>query len=82
MMSETKIEFENGNKDNVGIAIILAVSFFAVANGIWASKPESANQLTHTAVQKIDAIVVTASRMPDAVRGTIVLAASRTRHHN
>ena len=77
MKIETKNEFTSSNKDNVGIATILVVSLFAVANGVFISKSATANHATHAAVQKLDIIVVSASRVPDATLDAIVVTALR-----
>ena len=81
MKIKTKNEFTSNNKDNVGIATILAVSLFAIASGIFVSNPAVANHATHAAVRKMDAIVVTASRVPEATFDTIVVTASRNISH-
>ena len=72
-----KTAFNNSNKDNVGIATILAVSLFALASGLFVSNPAVANHAAPAVVQKMDTIVVTASRAPDATLETIVVTASR-----
>ena len=72
-----KTEFTISNKDNVGIATILAVSLFALASGLFVSNPAVANHAAPAVVQKMDTIVVTASRAPDATLETIVVTASR-----
>ena len=72
-----KTEFTSSNKDNVGIATILAVSLFALASGLFVSNPAVANHAAPAVVQKMDTIVVTASRAPDATLETIVVTASR-----
>ena len=72
-----KTEFtSNGNKDNVGIAIILAVSVFAVASGVFVSNPAVANHATLAAIQKMDIVVVTAARVPIVTLETLVVTAS------
>ena len=77
MKIETKNEFTSSNKDNIGIATILAVSLLAVASGVFASKPAVAYDATPTAIQKLDTIIVTAPRAPDTTLETIVVTASR-----
>ncbi len=72
-----KTAFNNSNKDNVGIATILAVSLFAIASGLFVSNPAVANHATPVVVQKMDTIVVTAPRAPDVTLETIVVTASR-----
>ena len=66
------------NKDNVAISAILAVSLFALAGGLFNSNTAVASQTV--AEQKFDTIVVTASRVPDAVLDVIVVTASRKKH--
>ena len=70
-----KTAFNSSNKDNIAISTILAVSLFALASGLFNSNTAVANQAV--AVQKLDTIVVTASRAPDAVLDTMVVTASR-----
>jgi len=65
------------NKDNIATATLVAVSLFALASGIFTSNPAVANLAADVAVQKLDTIVVTASRAPDARLDTIVVTASR-----
>ena len=72
-----KTEFTSSHKDNVGIATILAVSLFVITSGVFISKPAVANRAAPAVVQKMDTIVVTASRVPDAALETIVVTASR-----
>ena len=66
------------NKDNIAISTILAVSLFALASGLFNSNTAVASQAA--AVQKLDTIVVTATRTPDAVLDTMVVTASRKQH--
>ena len=66
------------NKDNVAISTILAVSLFALASGLFDSNAAVTSQVV--AVQKLDTIVVTASRAPDAVLDIMVVTASRKQH--
>jgi hypothetical protein len=68
----------SSNKDNVAISTILAVSLFALASGLFNSNVAVAKQTV--AVQKLDTIVVTASRSPDAVLDTMFVTASRMTH--
>ncbi len=68
----------SSNKDNIAISTILAVSLLALASGLFISDTAVANQAV--AVQKLDTIVVTASRAPDAVLDTMVVTASRKQH--
>ena len=73
-----KIWLTDANKDNIAISTILAVSLFALSSGLFSSNAAVAKQTV--AVQKLDTIVVTASRSPDAVLDTMVVTASRKAH--
>ena len=68
----------SSNKDNLAISTILAVSLVALASGLFNNNVAVASQAV--AVQKLDTIVVTASRAPDAVLDTMVVTASRKQH--
>ena len=70
-----KTAFTSNNKDNIAITTLLAVSLFALASGVFNSNQAVAKQVA--AVQKLDTIVVTASRSPDAVLDTMIVTASR-----
>ena len=70
-----KSAFNSSNKDNIAITTLLAVSLFALASGVFNNNQAVAKQAI--AVQKIDTIVVTASRTPDAILDTMVVTASR-----
>ena len=70
-----KTAFTNNNKDNIAITTLLAVSLFALASGVFNSNQAVDKQAA--AVHKLDGIVVTASRTPDAVLDTMVVTASR-----
>ena len=63
------------NKDDIAITTLLAVSVFALASGVFNSNQAVDKQAA--AAQKLDVIVVTASRTPDAVFDTMVVTASR-----
>lgn len=63
------------NKDDIAITTLLAVSLFALMSGAFSSSRAVAKQVV--GVQKLDTIVVTASRAPDAVLDTMVVTASR-----
>ena len=63
------------NKDNVAIATLIAAGLFALASGLFSSNAAVASQAV--AVQKLEPIVVTASRAPDVRLDTIVVTASR-----
>ena len=70
-----KTAFNNSNKDNIAISVLLVASLFALATGVVTSKPAGASQAV--AIQKVDTIIVTASRAPDATLDTMVVTASR-----
>ncbi len=70
-----KTAFTSNNKDNIAITTLLAVSLFALASGVFNSNQAVTKQAV--AVQKLDTIVVTASRTPDAVFDTMAVTASR-----
>ena len=72
-----KTEFTRSNKDNIATATLVAVTLFALASGLFNSSPAAANHETEVAVQKLDTIVVSASRGPDATLDTIYVTASR-----
>ena len=65
------------NKDNIATAALIAVSLFALASGLFNSRPAAANHEADVAIQKMDTIVVTTSRSPDVTFDTIVVTASR-----
>jgi ABC-type transport system involved in cytochrome bd biosynthesis fused ATPase/permease subunit len=70
-----KTAFNSSNKDNVAIATLIAAGFIVAASGLFSSNAAVASQAV--AVQRLDAIVVTASRAPDVRLDTIVVTASR-----
>lgn len=70
-----KTAFNNSNKDNIAISVLLVASLFALATGVVTSNPAVANQAV--AIQKVDTILVTASRAPDVTLDTMVVTASR-----
>jgi hypothetical protein len=70
-----KTAFISINKDNIAISTVLAVSLFALASGVFNNSQAVAKQAV--APQKLDTIVVTASRTPDAILDTMVVTASR-----
>ena len=70
-----KTAFNNSNKDNIAISVLLVASLFALATGVVTSNHAGASQAV--AIQKVDTIIVTASRAPDATLDTMVVTASR-----
>ena len=74
-----KTAFTNSNKDNVAITTLIAAGLFVLASGLFSSNAAVASQAV--AIQKLDTIVVTASRAPDVRLDTIVVTASRKIDH-
>lgn len=74
-----KTAFTNSNKDNVAITTLIAAGLFVLASGLFSSNAAVASQAV--AAQKLDTIVVTASRAPDVRLDTIVVTASRKIDH-
>ena len=72
-----KTEFTRNNKDNVATAALVAITLFTITIGLFNSNLAVANDEADVAVQKLDTIVVTASRGPDATLDTIHVTASR-----
>ena len=73
-----KTAFKSSNKDNIATATLVAVSLFVAASGLFNSNPAVASHAA--AVQRMDTIVVTASRVPFATLDTIIVTASRKTH--
>ena len=70
-----KTAFISSNKDNVAITTVIAAGFLILACGLFSSNAAVANETVD--VQKLDTIVVTAPRSPDAVLDTMIVTASR-----
>ena len=70
-----KTAFTSNNKDNIAIATLIAVSLIAIASGLFNSNKAVANEAV--TVQRLDTIVVTASRTPVTILDTMVVTASR-----
>ena len=70
-----KTAFTSNNKDNIAITTLIAVSLFAIASGLFSSNKAVANEAD--TVQRLDTIVVTASRVPVTVLDTMLVTASR-----
>ncbi|MEO8101122.1 MAG: hypothetical protein ABI790_01260 [Betaproteobacteria bacterium] len=64
------------NKDNVATATLLAIGLFAVASGLFTSRPAEANFVAMD-VQTLEPIVVTAPRVTHTTLDTIVVTAPR-----
>ena len=76
-----KTQFTRSNKDNIATVALITITLFALVSGVFNSRPAAANHTAKLAVQKMDAIVVTASRAPDMMLETIVVTASRKSNH-
>ena len=70
-----KTTFNSSNKDNIAISTLIAAGLFVLASGLFSSNAVIAHEAV--AVQKLETIVVTASRAPDAVLDTMIVTASR-----
>ena len=70
-----KTTFNSSNKDNIAISTLVAAGLFVLASGLFSSNAVIAHEAV--AVQKLETIVVTASRAPDAVLDTMIVTASR-----
>ena len=70
-----KTAFTSNNKDNLAITALIAVSLIAIASGLFNSNKAVANEAV--TVQRLDTIVVTASRTPVTILDTMVVTASR-----
>ena len=70
-----KTTFNSSNKDNIAISTFIAAGLFVLATGLFNSNAVIAQEAV--AVQKLETIVVTASRSPDAVLDTMIVTASR-----
>ena len=73
-----KTEFNSINKDNIATSTLLVASAVALAIGLFSSNGADAKPAASTlvAVQKMDTIVVKASRI-DAKLPTMIVTASR-----
>ena len=70
-----KTTFNSTNKDNIAISTLVVASLFVLASGLFSSNAVIATEAV--ALQKLETIVVTASRTPDAVLDTMIVTASR-----
>ena len=70
-----KTTFNSSNKDNIAISTLIAAGLFVLASGLFSSNAVIAHEAV--AVQKLETIVVTASRAPDAVLDTMIVTAPR-----
>lgn len=65
------------SKDNIASATILAVTLFFVTMGVFSNAPVAANHTARATIQKLDTLVITVSRTPDATLETMAVTASR-----
>ena len=70
-----KTTFNSNNKDNIAISTLVVAGLFVLASGLFSSNAVIAHEAV--AVQKLETIVVTASRAPDAVLDTMIVTAPR-----
>ncbi len=71
-----KTEFNRSNKDNIANTAVIAASLFALAGALFTST--SAAAAAAPAVQKMEAIVVTAKRLPAARVETVIVTPARS----
>ena len=71
-----KTTFISNNKDNIAISTLIIVSLFVIVSGLFNSNKTVASEAV--TVQRLDTIVVTASRTPVTILDTMVVTASRT----
>lgn len=73
-----KPPFSTDRKDNIAAAILLAATFIAIAGSIVTSNNAHADKAPQMEIQRMEAIIITAPRLPQVVRlETIVVTASR-----
>ena len=70
-----KTTFISYNKDNIAISTLIIVSLFVIVSGLFNSNKTVASDAV--TVQRLDTIVVTASRTPVTILDTMVVTASR-----
>ena len=70
-----KTTFISNNKDNIAISTLIIVSLFVIVSGLFNSNKTVASEAV--TVQRLDTIVVTASRTPVTILNTMVVTASR-----
>ena len=71
-----KTEFNRSNKDNIANTAVIAASLFALAGALFTST--SATAAAAPAVQKMEAIVVTAKRLPAPRVETVIVTPARS----
>lgn len=69
------------NKDNIATSAVLAVTFLAITAGLFTSTSAVASRAPVAGVQKMETIVVTASRVAPVMLETIIVTAPRNRSH-
>ena len=70
-----KTAFTSNNKDNIAISTLIIVSLLVIVSGLFNSNKTVASE--EVTVQRLDTIVVTASRTPVTILDTMVVTASR-----
>ncbi|MEQ1519579.1 MAG: hypothetical protein ABL931_24150 [Usitatibacteraceae bacterium] len=73
-----KTEINSSNKHNIALSTIVVAGLLFLASGIVNGSPAVSSEVAKAAVQKVDVIVVTAPRSPDAKLDTILVTARRT----
>lgn len=77
-MNTVSTPYTSSNKDNIASLTLIAASLFALACGLFTSNQADAVPSAHPGpVQKLETIVVTASRHADIKLDAIVVTASR-----
>jgi hypothetical protein len=76
-----KTENTSSNKDNIAISTILVAGLLFLASGMVSSNHAAAVHVAACDVQRLETIVVTAPRGPDATLETIVVTAPRIAPH-
>lgn len=76
-----KTKFTNSNKDNIALSTLLAAGLFFLASGVVSGNPAVTSHVAQADVQKLETVVVTASRAPDARLDTILVTAPRVSPH-
>jgi hypothetical protein len=79
---QMKNAFTSTNKDNVASISTIALAFAIIVSGAFGSSNASAQQRSDSAIQKLDTIVVTASRGVDATLSPMIVKASRSASRN
>ncbi len=70
-----KTTFNSSSKDNIAISTLVVAGPFVLASGLFSGNAVVAHEAVAT--QKLETIVATSSRAPDAVLDTMIVTASR-----